>query len=352
MHSRSRSLRVADPALSGPLLVPSVSSKGFPLVEGVSEAGLLAQSVGQDLTKALLVSAYDLHHRLLPDAERLLGSSFNETMYATPALLIVDSGGYELNTTNFEAGETRRDPYVSRPYGRMDFEAVADALPKDRHVMLVSYDEPVRAGDPSSARAGYRGQREQAQEFFAERPWFRSDFLIKPEGLNAYLDMRALTAEVEDLRVFDVVGVTEPELGGTLLDRLAALASLRALLDGGGCAHVPIHIFGCLDPVLTPLYFMAGGEIFDGLSWLRYAYIDNVSVHPEQLAVLTGRSDEGEQIRNLRRLMSNLDQLGKLHHSLARWHAEPDRYDHLGLQSERLREIYDNMRAQLAQRGQ
>jgi len=91
MHSRSRSLRVADPALSGPLLVPSVSSKGFPLVEGVSEAGLLAQSVGQDLTKALLVSAYDLHHRLLPDAERLLGSSFNETMYATPAPLSVKS---------------------------------------------------------------------------------------------------------------------------------------------------------------------------------------------------------------------------------------------------------------------
>ena len=50
MHSRSRSLRVADPPLPGPLLVPSVSSKGFPLVEGVSEAGLLAQSVEQDLT--------------------------------------------------------------------------------------------------------------------------------------------------------------------------------------------------------------------------------------------------------------------------------------------------------------
>lgn len=351
MHSRSRSLRVTDPPLPGPLLVPSVSSKGFPLVKGVSEAGLLARSVQQDLTGALLISAYDLHHRLLPDAERLLGPSHGETMYATPALLIVDSGGYELNATDFEAGETHRDTYVPRPYGRAEFEAVADTLPKDRDVLLVSYDEPVRAGDSSTARAGYRGQREQAQAFFASRPHVRSDFLIKPEGLDAYLDVRALTGEAENLGVFDVVGVTEPELGRTLLDRLAALASLRALLDGSGCVHVPIHIFGCLDPVLTPLYFMAGGEIFDGLSWLRYAYIDNLSVHREQLAVLTGRSEEGEETRHLRRLMSNLDQLDQLHHSLARWHAEPDQYEHLGLRRERLREVYDNMRARLAEKG-
>ncbi len=96
---------------------------------------------------------------------------------------------------------------------------------------------------------------------------------------------------------------------------------------------------------------MAGGEIFDGLSWLRYAYVDNVSVHRDQLAVLTSRVDEGETTRDLRRLMSNLEQLGRLHHSLARWHAEPDRYEHLGLRHERLREIYDTLRARLAQKG-
>lgn len=351
MHARSRNLRLAGRPLPGPLLVPSVSSKGFPVVGGVSEAGLLAQTVAQDLTGALLVSAYDLRHGLLPDAERLLSPSHRETMYGVPELLIVDSGGYELNSDDFESGETRRDRYVPLPFTRDEFESVADRLPRDRDVLVVCYDEPVRPGDTATARPGYRRQREDAQAFFTQRPHLRSDFLIKPEGLRPYLDVRALIHEAEHLRVFDVIGVTEKELGRTLLERLAALAALRDLLDGSGCAQIPIHVFGCLDPVLTPLYFMAGSEIFDGLSWLRYAYVDNVSVHPEQLAVLTGRIDDGEQTRELRRLMSNLDQLGKLRHSLARWHAEPDRYEHLGLRHERLREIYDNLRARLAQEG-
>lgn len=351
MLARSRALRLAAKPLPGPLLVPSVSSKGFPMAEKFSEAGVLLASVAQDLTDALLVSAYDLNYGLLPDAETLLGPRHRETIFASPELLVVDSGGYELNAADFEAGQQGRDDRTPRQFTRKDFEHIADQLPKDRDILVVSYDEPVQFDDLRSERATYRGQRLAAQQFFAARPHFKSDFLIKPERRSRYLDILALTAEAENLRVFDVIGVTEKELGRTILDRLVALAQLRELLNRFGCKDKPIHVFGCLDPVYTPLYFMAGGEIFDGLSWLRYAYLDDVSVHPEQLAVLKGSIEDGEETRDLRRLMSNIEWLRSMHRSLARWANEPARYEHLGRRHARLREVYDDLCARLAQEG-
>jgi len=76
-----------------------------------------------------------------------------------------------------------------------------------------------------------------------------------------------------------------------------------------------------------------------------------MSVHPDQLAVLTGSIDDGEETRDMRRLMSNLGSLGAMHRNLARWAAEPARYEHLGSRHIRLREIYDDLRARLGLEG-
>ena len=73
------------------------------------------------------------------------------------------------------------------------------------------------------------------------------------------------------LRTFDIVGVTEREIGESIHDRLVNIARLRKSLNAAEVT-IPIHVFGGLDPLLTPLYFAAGAEIFDGLGWLRYAY--------------------------------------------------------------------------------
>lgn len=347
MLARSRNLRLtAGPALSGPLLIPSVSSKGFPVsADGVTEAGAALELVSPDITEALLVSAYDLHHKLLPDCDRFLGPDHHQTIYGTPKLLVVDSGGYELNSSDFESGETKRDPYRPGAFTREQFEELADRLPKDRELLVVSYDSPDRP------RGSYRNQRETAQRFFASRTHLSSDFLLKPEHDEELLDVAALTTEAPNLRGFNVIGVTEKELGDTLLDRLLLLARLRELLDDKGCAEIPVHVFGSLDPLLTPLYFMAGAEIFDGLSWLRYAYIDGLSAHPEQLAVLQVTIEDRLERRNLYRWLSNIQRTHTLRNSLARWAQEPDRYEHLGPQHETLRQIYETMRARLTQRG-
>ena len=347
MLARSRKLRLTATPLSGPLLVPSISSKGFPLTDtGVTESGTALELVSQDIDEALLVSAYDLHHKLLPECDRLLGSEHHQTIYGTPRLLVLDSGGYELNRDDFESGETQRGPYHPKPFTREDFEALVGRLPRDRDLLIVSYDSHNRPRD------SYKEQRETAQRFFAGGPSHqRSDFLIKPQGNDRVLDVHALTPDAPNLRCFDVIGVTEKELGETLLDRLVLLARLRGLLDANGCAEAPIHVFGSLDPLLTTLYFMVGAEIFDGLSWLRYAYTEGLSTHPEQLAVLKCTIEYRQERRNLARHMSNLDELQKLKHRLGRWAHEPDKYEHLGTWRDPLREIYETVRARLAQEG-
>ena len=355
MLARSRRLRLASQPLSGPLLVPSVSSKGFPVGrDGVSEAGAALDVVGQDLHESLLVSAYDLHFGLVPDAGRALGEGHGSTVYANPQLLVIDSGGYELLADSFEAGEQRRGPYAPRAgYGREQFEEVLDRLPAGRDLLVVSYDEPPGPDDPG--RPDYRGQREEAQAQLAERlagrPLARRAFLVKPAGRAPFLDVAAMTPDAPNLRAFDVIGVTEKELGGTVLDRLVALARLRRLLDDCGGEDLPVHVFGGLDPLMTPLLFMAGAEIFDGLSWLRYAYLDGLAVHPESLSVLAGDVDQRQERRDALRRVLNLRELQQLKHRLARWAQEPDRYDALGPRHQALREIYEIMTAKLAQKG-
>ena len=60
-----------------PLLLPSFSSKGFPQVRQIMN--LMAEFI----TSPILISAYDVHYRLIPDK-----ITFSQ-------LLFLDSGGYE-----------------------------------------------------------------------------------------------------------------------------------------------------------------------------------------------------------------------------------------------------------------
>jgi hypothetical protein len=341
--ARSRPLHLTQPALRGPLLIPAVSSKGFPIVNGLSEVGKVLELWSPDMTEALLVSAYDLHHGLLPDHGRLLGPEHAQTLYATPSLLVVDSGGYELLDA-IESGETLRGPQEKRPFERADFEALVDRLPRDRDQLVVTYDEP------NLERPGYRQQREAAQQFAAARPHLKVDFLLKPPAGDRFVDPAKLTPDAADLRSFAAIGVTEKELGDTVLDRLVCLAQLRKLLDDSGGEVVPIHVFGALDPLLTPLYFMAGGEIFDGLSWLRYAYHDDTALHPDELAVLTGSIEAIQTRRDALRQLSNLQQLRALKLALERWANEPERYELLGRHHDKFREIYETLQARLGRR--
>lgn len=343
MPARSRPLHLSTGPLSSPLLVPSISSKGFPLVDGVTEASKAAEFASPDIREALLISAYDLHHELLLQSDELLSDAHRATMYGSPELLVIDSGGYEL-IDEFESGETHRGPRLVKPFGVADFEAVISRLPPERDVLAVNFDFP------PDERGDFTAQRARAQGFFARYPHLKSDFLIKPEPGSRFIEVLRLVPEAANLRPFDVIGVTEKELGPSLLDRLITLANLRKTLDDSDIG-APIHVFGALDPLFTPLYFMVGGEIFDGLSWIRYAYLDGVAVHQDALTALRGTIEDDSQQRDARRYISNLAELQKLKHRLEKWAHHPERFELLGPNHESIREIYETVIARIEGRG-
>src|SRR5207253_10125437 len=93
------------------------------------------------------------------------------------------------------------------------------------------------------------------------------------------------------LEALEIVGIAEKELGNSVVKRLKTVVELRDILDDAGVS-APLHIFGGLDPLFTPLYFAAGAEIFDGLAWLRYAFHDDLSVHRDSLLILNNQIDK------------------------------------------------------------
>lgn len=343
--ARSQTLPLTEAGIDSPLLIPSVSSKGFPLVDGLSEAGAVLPLVMGELDAAVLISAYDIHHRLVPDADRLYEGDLTQSLYGSVPLLVVDSGGYELSST-FEAGDPQRTPYRPTAFSRVEFEAVVDRLPAGQGLLVVTYDEP----DP--ARPGYASQFAAARDFADAHPDLRVNWLVKPAADENRVVPQELLGDSLELDAFAVLGVTEKELGDSIVDRIVCLSELRRLLDDAGCHSLPIHVFGALGPALTSLYFMAGAELFDGLSWLRYAYYEDLSVHPEELSIPSGSWDAPHVLREARRYLSNIRYLKGLRQRLIDWTRDPEHYELLGRHHVQLREAYEAAQRELeGQRG-
>ena len=93
--------------------------------------------------------------------------------------------------------------------------------------------------------------------------------------------------QAEEFASFDVVAITEKGLGESPIDRMAAIARLRRALDEANC-RMPIHVFGSLDPLSICLYAMAGAEIFDGLTWLRYVFVKDDKTFKDQCVYIHG----------------------------------------------------------------
>jgi hypothetical protein len=158
-------------------------------------------------------------------------------------------------------------------------------------------------------------QIERAKRMADRFPWLTVNILLKPERQNSQIEVRDILPFTDRLAVFSVIGVTEKELGSSMGRRLICLAELRDSLTAAGL-HTPIHVFGGLDPLMTPLYFMAGADIFDGLSWLRYAFTSTGSQYDQAHLSLTQPTDNFESAFALQRL-TNLEHLVQLQNSMA-----------------------------------
>lgn len=312
LRARSRVLRHPQGGqLKTPLLIPSFSSKGFAVAcrsnrskKLISECSQYLQVFANRIDKAFLVSAYDLHHQLLDPAKDLKPRRFKDSLWENPKMLFVDSGLYEQREGS-DSHEPLQEMRLPNEWTEDDFLKFVKTLPVDAPIALVNWDQ----------YDSYRVQIDSAQAFFSSHKSFLSVFLLKPEKEKKFHRISKLADDASRLAAFDVIAVTEKELGDSLIERMANVARLRDLLDREE-VEKPIHVFGALDPLHTPLFFAAGAEIFDGLSWLRYLWSDGVAIHRASLSVLGGHLNKGHQQAVEIAQAQSLDMIEKLERRL------------------------------------
>lgn len=265
--------------LSLPRLVPSFTSKGFPFLQSgnrqtgklYSEVEGVLEAMSCFLSGSILLSAYDLHHGHFRKPERYMRDK---------ELVFVDSGGYELRE-DFDSTEPMLYPHKPKKFTEIHYRNLLKRLPGDLPFAAVNFDHDTTY----RRRTPILAQIRSAQKLFNTFPHFTRNFLIKPSRKDEPLNINDVTPHIEKLRAFDMIGVTEKEIGDNLVDKLRRIASLRVEMNRHDL-RIPIHVYGGLDPVSTPLYFFAGADVFDGVSWLRYAYHEGVAVYRDSVSVL------------------------------------------------------------------
>lgn len=278
------SIKGSEIGVETPLLIPSFSSKAEVDIRSVFEA------LQPAITYSFLVSAYDIFY---------CGVEVPET--APAEVLFLDSGGYEVSKDH-----DRMDPmYVTgepRCWTRANHRQVVSGLDTVMPTFVTAFDHP-------EFRQPLACQIDIALEFFKDFPQFGREILIKPGSADErLLNIHDIYSQVHRFNEFDIIGVTEVELGDSIIERMENIARLRQVMDSTGVIR-PLHIFGSLDPVCTPLYFLSGADIFDGLSWLRFAYSDDLAIYHRNRVPLQFGPEEREHRGRTRSVTANLHYL-------------------------------------------
>ncbi len=171
-----------------PLLVPSFSSKGFPDVDKIIRySSELIEGVA-------LISAYDLHYGTI------------EPPFDFPSVIFLDSGGYEASKDT-ELSDFGEREHVPKPWNQDMHEAQLAKWRPSVPSVLISYDHP-------KERLPIKAQIERAKAMAPGREGFLREILLKPETvLQKRLQMEDVIRNVRALADFDVIGVTEKEVG-------------------------------------------------------------------------------------------------------------------------------------------
>lgn len=355
MRARSRTLHRLSNGIESrtPLLVPALSSRAMgPLEVRRKPRGKLEEvacsivhsRMVEAVEHSLLISAYDIHYGLLEEHKKFTRGFRSSTLFQKIPVLIIDSGGYEVagGPSGGVFWEGQKEPL---DWQLAHYERLTDKLDPDVQAILVSWDY----------YGSYAEQIALAQNFFGQRPRFASTILLKPPGnmKRAYrnpihtLDEMS-PSDIANLRAFDIVGVAEKELGDTVLSRMVQIAELRRRLDEENVA-APVHVFGALDPLYTPLYFAAGGEIFDGLSWLRYGFRDGILINRDAAAILDQQVSSRSQVALQNLSFQNLRAISNLTEDLDVF-AQKGEWSRFGPRAEVLVRIYESFEAQLSRK--
>jgi len=258
MFAAKRKLKLRNGGvIETPLLLPSFSSKAI----RNEEVKKIIKYIGPTITSEILVSAYDLFY-----------GDLKESQLSFATAIFVDSGGYEASE-DADLSEVGKESGKPKPWTQKNYmEALTDGWKFKKPTILVSYDSPY-------SKTTVEKQIARGRKFFSKWPQANSTLLFKTERRSDQLvNIDAIIANKHHLKDFDIIAVTETELGKSTLERMVNIAKLRQALSSVEL-ETPIHIFGSLDTISTPLYFIAGADIFDGLAWLRYAFCEGNTLY-------------------------------------------------------------------------
>jgi hypothetical protein len=203
---------------------------------------------------------------------------------------------------------------------------------------LISYDHP-------KERLPLGEQIERAKSLAPGRTGVGREILLKPETESQrflQVDSLLLPKNIRALGDFDVIGVTEKEVGSSLLGRMHSIARLRRGMDSVGLEQTPIHVFGSLDTISTPLYFLAGADIFDGLTWLRYAFHEGMTLYRHNYAALSLGLDTKAHVVDGRCWFNNYYQMKEMELEMRRFLKTSD-FESFQHHSDLFRKAYENL---------
>lgn len=281
-----------------PLVVPSFSSV---ILDNTFWSDVYPK-LSELVKEAALFSAYDLHLKKMAQKDIWISD-----------VVFIDSGNYEVGhikgvVNQFqESIDGRAKDWTFQMYAK-----VVGSLrpPSFRKGILVNYDK-IKSLD---------AQISDASAFFARHDRFASCFLSKPSDESSNrLNIESLVRNVGLIAdQFDVLGVTEKELGDSLLNRCTNLLRLRNALNSQR-SDLPIHVFGCLDPLGIACYFLCGADIFDGTLWLKFGYHKNAAFYINNYALMKGRWDQSDGGVQIISSISNLLDLRNLTNRMRRY---------------------------------
>ena len=321
--ARSMSLTIRGTPINvrTPLLIPSFSSKAG------HDIDVLFDALERSITESFLISAYDLSHNKI----HLPTSALAEAVF-------LDSGGYEASK-DFNLMNPSYPSMDPNPWTIGQYRAVLETIDPIMPMFVTAFDHP-------SVRQPIALQIDTALEIFKDFTSFGREILIKPEEMNEqFVSIPRLIAHVKRFSEFDVIGITEVELGGSILERMANIARLRLAMDAARIEK-PLHIFGSLDPVCTPLYFLAGADIFDGLTWIRFAYWEDKAVYHNTYAPLQLGITDRDELNLIRTHDANLRYLSEIKRRLLRYLLEGDKA-HLGSMGDFFVRSVEDLRAEV-----
>jgi hypothetical protein len=290
--------------LETPLLVPSFSSKGFLFKKTkkrqISEVVDFMEVAAEVLTESMLISAYDLDRKHIQP----IG-----TIKKIAPIVFIDSGGYEMSDSHDFPAVYKYPGPSGVTWNESKLGKILKGWPKASSAVFVSFDHSGQS---------FAKQFAAARKLFAAHPGQLYDLIIKPHGRGKngrQVDIPALLPHVKEIGSFDIVGFTEKELGDSILNRMLNIGTLRQALDKAG-VRTPIHVFGSLDPLSSTLYFLAGAEIFDGLTWLRYSYSEGQAVYYHNHGVISYGIHERDSLVTARSLRENIYYLQRLKYQM------------------------------------